>query len=86
MNGEERESDDAALELLRRMQVLERRMRLFEAVFLVLLGLIMAITSGFVEGSIVRNFFPGALLGMGVATSAIGIVFVILRMSNDHDK
>ena len=86
MNGEENISDETTLELLRRVEALERQRRLFEAVLLVLLGLVLTIVSDFVSGSIIRDFVSGAMLGMGVGTIAIGIVFVILRLNNDPNK
>ena len=86
MNGEENISDETTLELLRRVEALERQRRLFEAVLLVLLGLVLTIVSDFVSGSIIRDFVSGAMLGMGVGTIAIGIVFVVMRLSNDPNK
>ncbi len=86
MNGEERESDEATVELLGRIQAIERQRKILEGAFLVIIGIILTIASSYVEGSTFSDFVSGFLMGIGVGACAAGIILMLMRIIQENDK
>lgn len=83
MNGEDAAEssmwvydDEQILDLLRRMQELERQKWILYGIILVVLGLTCRAMSATASGSEVRDFVSGLLMGLSAAEILAGIVIV----------
>ena len=68
--------DEQILDLLRRMQELERQKGILYGVILVVLGVACNAMSGTVAGSEVQEFISGLLIGLSVTETLAGIIIV----------
>lgn len=83
MNGEDAAEssmrvydDEQILDLLRRMQELERQKWILYGIILVVLGLACSAMSATASGSEVQEFVSGLLMGLSIAEILAGIVIV----------
>lgn len=83
MNGEDAAEssmrvydDEQILDLLRRMQELERQKWILYGIILVVLGLACSAMSATASGSEVQDFVSGLLMGLSIAEILTGIVIV----------
>lgn len=83
MNGEDAAEssmrvydDEQILDLLRRMQELERQKWILYGIILVVLGLACSAMSATASGSEVQDFVSGLLMGLSAAEILAGIVIV----------
>lgn len=83
MNGEDASEDsmrvyddEQILDLLRRMQELERQKWILYGIILVVLGLACSAMSAMANGSEVQGFVSGLLMGLSAAEILAGIVIV----------
>ena len=83
MDGEDAESksvrtydDEQIMDLLKRTQELEKQKNLLYGVLLIVMGLALQALSYTLDGSAVKDFFSGLLLGLSIAEMLIG-VFVV---------
>lgn len=68
--------DEQILDLLRRMQELERQKNILYGIILIVLGIACNAMSNTVGGSHVQEFISGLLIGLSVAEVLAGIVVV----------
>lgn len=68
--------DEQILDLLRRMQELERQKNILYGIILIVLGIACNAMAGTVSGSEVQEFISGLLTGLSVAEILAGIVVV----------
>ena len=68
--------DEQILDLLRRMQELERQKNILYGIILIVLGIACNAMAGTVSGSEVQGFISGLLTGLSVAEILAGIVVV----------
>ena len=68
--------DEQILDLLRRMQELERQKNILYGIILIVLGIACNAMSNTVGGSHVHEFISGLLIGLSVAEVLAGIVVV----------
>ena len=68
--------DEQILDLLRRMQELERQKNILYGIILIVLGIACNAMSNTVGGSPVQEFISGLLIGLSVAEVLAGIVVV----------
>lgn len=68
--------DEQILDLLRRMQELERQKNILYGIILIVLGIACNAMAGTVSGSEVQEFIFGLLTGLSVAEILAGIVVV----------
>lgn len=68
--------DEQILDLLRRMQELERQKNILYGIILIILGIACNAMAGTVSGSEVQEFISGLLTGLSVAEILAGIVVV----------
>lgn len=68
--------DEQILDLLRRMQELERQKNILYGIILIVLGIACNAMSNTVVGSHVQEFISGLLIGLSVAEVLAGIVVV----------
>ena len=68
--------DEQILDLLRRMQELERQKNILYGIILIVLGIACNAMAGMVSGSEVQEFISGLLTGLSVAEILAGIVVV----------
>lgn len=86
MDGEAQETDSPRtldeqqmLDLLERVQRLEKQKQVLYGVVLLILGMALLAVSHTVGGTPVQDFLSGALLGVGVGTMLVGIVLTLAR-------
>ena len=72
--------DEQILDLLRRMQELERQKNILYGIILIVLGIACNAMSNTVGGSQVQEFISGLLIGLSVAEVLAGIVVVGKRV------
>lgn len=72
--------DEQILDLLRRMQELERQKNILYGIILIVLGIACNAMSNTVGGSHVQEFISGLLIGLSVAEVLAGIVVVGKRV------
>lgn len=68
--------DDQILDLLRRMQELEKQKVMLTGVILIVMGIALQALSQTLGGSDVKDFFSGLLLGLSVAEMLAGIYVI----------
>ena len=85
MNGEEAEEksistydEEQIMDLLRRTQELEKQKNILYGLILIVMGIALMAFSYMVEGSRLRDFISGFMLGISIAEMLVG-VFVIGR-------
>ncbi len=82
MDGEEEKEsirtydEDQTLELLRRVQELERQKNTLHGMLLIVMGIAMLAIAQTLGGSAVRDFFAGLFLGMSIAEMLVGVYVV----------
>ena len=69
-------NDEQILDLLRRIQELERQKDILYGVILIVLGIACNAMSGTVGGSNVQEFISGILIGLSVAEILLGFVII----------
>lgn len=70
--------EEQIMNLLRRTQELEKQKNIIYGVLLIVMGIALQVLSYTFEGSYVKDFFSGLLLGMSIAEMLVG-VYVIVR-------
>jgi transcriptional regulator with XRE-family HTH domain len=78
---EEKESirtydEEQTLELLRRVQELERQKNTLHGMLLIVMGIAMLAIAQTLGGSAVRDFFAGLFLGMSIVEMLVGVYIV----------
>ena len=80
MDGEEAEKksvraydDEQIMDLLRRTQELEKQKNLLYGILLIVMGIALQALSYNFEGSNVKDFFSGLLLGISIAEMLVGV-------------
>ena len=83
MDGEDTEEksvriydDEQIMDLLKRMQDLEKQKNLLYGILLIVMGIALQALSHTLGGSNVKDFFSGLLLGISIAEMLVG-VFVV---------
>ncbi|MCI8713659.1 MAG: helix-turn-helix transcriptional regulator [Ruminococcus sp.] len=82
MDGEEEKEiirsydEEQTLELLRRVQELERQKNTLYGMLLIVMGIAMLAIAQTLGGSAVRDFFAGLFLGMSIAEMLVGVYVV----------
>lgn len=82
MDGEEEKEsiraydEEQTLELLRRVQELERQKNTLHGMLLIVMGIAMLAIAQTLGGSAVRDFFAGLFLGMSIAEMLVGVYVV----------
>lgn len=66
--------NDQILDLLRRMQELEQQRQVLYGFMLIILGIASCALSATVEGSDVKDFISGLLLGLSIVEMAAGMI------------
>ena len=69
-------NDEQILDLLRRIQELERQKDILYGVILIVLGIACNAMSGTVGGSNVQEFISGILMGLSIAEILLGFVII----------
>lgn len=79
MDGEEAERksassyDDCVINLLKRIQELERQRKLLYGILLIVIGFALQALSYILGGSAVKDFFSGLFVGISIAEMVIGV-------------
>ena len=80
MDGEEAEEksvraydDEQIMDLLRRTQELEKQKNLLYGILLIVMGIALQALSYTFEGSQVKDFFSGLLLGISIVEMLVGV-------------
>lgn len=83
MDGEEAEeqsipayNDNQVMDLLRRIQELEKQKNLLYGILLIVMGIALQALSHTFGGTNVKDFFSGLLLGISVAEMVVGVYVV----------
>lgn len=82
MDGEEEKEsirtydEEQTLELLRRVQELERQKNTLHGMLLIVMGIAMLAIAQTLDGSAVRDFFAGLFLGMSIVEMLVGVYVV----------
>ena len=71
--------DDQILDLLRRTQELERQRQIHYGAILIVLGIATSALSGNIEGSDVKDFISGLLLGLSIVEMVAGLVISVKK-------
>ena len=69
--------DDQILDLLRRTQELERQRQILSGALLIVLGIASSALSATVDGSNIKDFISGLLLGLSIVEMIAGLVIVV---------
>ncbi len=88
MNGEEAKekndahNDEQMMDMLKRVQELENQKNVTSGMMLIMLGLVLQLLSYNFEGSPVKDFFSGLMLGLSVGIVIVGVFVVGKSMRN----
>ena len=76
-NGVRARDEEQILDLLRRTQELERQRRILCGFMLIILGIASNALSATIEGSNVRDFVSGFLLGLSIVEMLAGLIIAV---------
>jgi transcriptional regulator with XRE-family HTH domain len=76
-DGVRAHDEEQILDLLRRTQELERQRRILCGVMLIILGIASNALSATIEGSNVRDFISGFLLGLSIVEMLAGLIIAV---------
>ena len=76
-NGVRAHDEEQILDLLRRTQELERQRRILCGFMLIVLGIASNALSATIEGSNVRDFISGFLLGLSIVEMLAGLIIAV---------
>lgn len=74
--------DEQIMDLLKRMQELEKQKKLLYGIMLIVMGIAFQALSHTLGGSNVKDFFAGLLLGISIAEMLVGIYVIGKSMVN----
>lgn len=87
MDGDEHDEsisvydDDQLIDILTRIQSLEKQNELFAGFMIVLLGMILNLLAALTGGSDMQNFLSGIMTGLGTAVALAGIVLCVKTLA-----
>lgn len=87
MDGDEHDEsisvydDDQLIDMLTRIQSLEKQNELFAGFMIVLLGMILNLLAALTGGSDMQNFLSGIMTGLGTAVALAGIVLCVKTLA-----
>jgi transcriptional regulator with XRE-family HTH domain len=73
--------EEQILDLIRRTQELERQRQILSGSVLIVLGIASSALSATVEGSGVKDFISGLLLGLSIVEMTAGLIITVKNMS-----
>ena len=73
--------EEQILDLIRRTQELERQRQILSGSVLIVLGIASSALSATVEGSGVKDFISGLLLGLSIVEMTAGLIIAVKNMS-----